>query len=75
MKEAMKLTSYANRPFHNPVLQCDKIIRKDNQTIKVSLASRCALCGKDEESLEHLLIHYPKVWCMWTAIFSLFGGG
>ena len=40
-----------------------------------SLASKCALCGKDEESLEHLFIHCPKVWCMWTAIFSLSGGG
>ena len=75
MKEALKLMSYANRPFHTPVLQCDKIVRKNNQTVKVSLASRCALCGKDEEFLEHLLIHCPKVWCMWTAIFSLSGGG
>ena len=40
-----------------------------------SLVSRCAFCGKDEEFLEHLLIHCPKVWCMWTAIFSLSGGG
>ena len=40
-----------------------------------SLASRCVFCGNDEESLEHLFIHCPKVWCMWTAIFSLSGGG
>ena len=40
-----------------------------------SLASRCAFCGQDEESLEHLFIHCPKVWCIWTAIFSLSGGG
>ena len=40
-----------------------------------SLVSRCVFCGKDEESLEHLFIHCPKVWCMWTAIFSLSGGG
>ena len=36
MKEALKLTSYANRPSRTPVLQCDKIIRKGNQTIKVT---------------------------------------
>ena len=36
MKEALKLTSYANRPPRTPVLQCDRIIRKDNQTIKVT---------------------------------------
>ena len=35
MKEAQKLTSYANRSPRTSVLQCDKIIRKCNQTIKV----------------------------------------
>ena len=36
MKEALKLTSYANRPPHTSVLQCDKVIRKGNQTIEVT---------------------------------------
>ena len=36
MKEALKFTSYAKRPPRTPVLQCDKIIRKGNQTIKVT---------------------------------------
>ena len=36
MKEALKLTSYANHPTCTMVLQCDKIIRKGNQTIKVT---------------------------------------
>ena len=36
MKEALKLMSYANRPPHTPILQCDRIIRKGNQTIKVT---------------------------------------
>ena len=40
-----------------------------------SLTNRCVFCGKDEESLEHLFIHCPKVWCMWTAIFYWSGGG
>ena len=35
MKEALKLTSYVNRPPRTPILQCDRIIRKGNQTIKV----------------------------------------
>ena len=34
MKEALKFTSYAIRPPRTPV-QCDRIIRKCNQTIKV----------------------------------------
>ena len=36
MKEALKLTSYANRPPCTSILQCDRIIRKGNQTIKVT---------------------------------------
>ena len=35
MKDALKLTSCANRPPHTPDLQCYRIIRKGNQTIKV----------------------------------------
>ena len=41
-----------------------------------SVANRCPLCGKAEETLEHMLIHYcSKVWCMRIALFSLSGGG
>ena len=36
MKEALRLTSYANRLLRTPVLQCDRIIKKCNQTIKVT---------------------------------------
>ena len=36
MKEALRFTSYANRPTCTPVLRCDKVIRKDNQTIKIT---------------------------------------
>ena len=36
MKEALKLTSYVNRSPCTLVLQCDRIIRKGNQTIKVT---------------------------------------
>ena len=36
MKEALKLTSYTNRPPCTSVLPCDRIIRKGNQTIKAT---------------------------------------
>ena len=36
MKKALRLTSYANRPPRTLVLQCDRVIRKGNQTIKVT---------------------------------------
>ena len=37
------------------------------------LASKCSFSGKDEESLEHILIHCPLVWGFWAAILSTFG--
>ena len=37
------------------------------------LTSRCLLCGKDEESLDHLLLHCPKVYNLWPLIFMIFG--
>ena len=36
-----------------------------------SMASRCPFCGEVEEAFEHLLIHCPKIWCMWSALFPL----
>ena len=36
MKKALKLMSYANRPPRTSVLQCDRIIRKGNQIVKVT---------------------------------------
>ena len=36
------------------------------------LASKCPFCGKDVESLEHILIHCPLIWDLWTVIFSTF---
>ena len=37
------------------------------------LANRCPLCGKDEESLDHQLLHCPKVHNLWAIIFTIFG--
>ena len=36
------------------------------------LASRCPFCGKSEETLEHIMIHYPLIWDLWAIIFSSF---
>ena len=36
-----------------------------------SMASRCPFYGEAEEALERLLIHCPKIWCKWSALFSL----
>ena len=36
MKEALRFTFYANRLTCTLVLRCDRVIRKDNQTIKIT---------------------------------------
>ena len=52
----------------------DKILTMNQQKKKgFSMASRCPFYGEAEEALEHLLIHCPKIWCMWSALFSLSG--
>lgn len=33
-----------------------------------SLDNRCSLCGLDEENIEHLLVHCPMVWGLWTSL-------
>ena len=38
------------------------------------MASRCPFCGEAEETLEHLVIHRSKIWCMLLALFTLSGG-
>ena len=35
------------------------------------MASRCHLCGKVEEDLDHLLVHHPSVWGLWAALISI----
>ena len=36
MKEALRFAFYANRLPYTLVLQCDRVIRKGNQTIKIT---------------------------------------
>ena len=38
------------------------------------LANRCPLCGKEEESLDHLLLRYSKVYNLWALCFLQFLG-
>ena len=52
------------------ILTMDQLKKHD-----FSLASRCPFCGQKEEALEHLFIHYSKIWDLWTTLFSLSDGG
>ena len=40
-----------------------------------SLASKCLFCGQMKEVLEHLFIHCPNIWGLWTTLFSPSEGG
>ena len=37
------------------------------------MASRCPLCGKAEENLDHLLVHCTLVWDLWADLISIPG--
>ena len=38
-----------------------------------SLANRCPLCRKDEENIEHLSLHCPMVWGIWSFMLTSVG--
>ena len=37
------------------------------------LANRCLFCGREEEEMEHILIHCPSIRGQWTDILFAFG--
>ena len=37
------------------------------------LANRCPLCGKEEENLDHLMLHCLKTCNLWNLLFAIFG--
>ena len=37
------------------------------------LASKCPFCGREEEEVEHILIHCPAIWGQWSDPLSAFG--
>ena len=37
------------------------------------MASKCPLCGRADEELNHLLIHCPSVWRLWEGLISILG--
>ena len=50
------------------VLTLDKLKRKGWH-----LPNRCYLCGRDEESIHHILLHCSMVSPLWDLFFSLIG--
>ena len=37
------------------------------------MASICPFCRKNEDSLDHILIHYSTIWELWATILSVTG--
>ena len=50
------------------ILTLDKLQRKGWH-----LLNRCYLCGRDEESVHHILLHCPVVNHLWVIFLSLVG--
>ena len=36
-----------------------------------ALANRCFLCGKEEETVDHLLIHCPQTKVIWELLLAI----
>ena len=43
------------------------------QKMGFQLASKCPLCSKVEEELNHLLFHYRSITGLWGGLFSIPG--
>jgi hypothetical protein len=51
-----------------------KILTLDNLRKKnIVLINRCGMCKRDEETIDHLLLHCECAEVLWNAFFSRFG--
>jgi hypothetical protein len=51
-----------------------KILTLDNlKRRNIVLVNRCGMCKKEEESIDHLLLHCVRAQFLWNAFFSRFG--
>ena len=63
-----KIGFFTWEAFWDKVLTLDQLNRRG----KV-LANRCFLCEEDEETINHLLVHYKKVKMPWDLFLSIVG--
>jgi hypothetical protein len=51
-----------------------KILTLDNLKKRhVILVDRCCICKRNEELVDHLLLHYDVAYALWSALFTRFG--
>ena len=37
------------------------------------MTNKCFPCHEEEKSVDHILIHYDKIYVVWNLLFFLFG--
>ena len=63
-----KVSVFTWEVWWGKVLTMDQLKKRGFQ-----LTSRCPLCKEDEETIDHLLLHYPSIWGFWAIILSVPG--
>ena len=63
-----KMSFFAWEASWGKVLTLDQIKKRGR-----ALANRCFLCGKDEETIDHLLLHCPVARLLWDLLLAIFG--
>ena len=66
----LKVSFFAWEASWEKVLTLDQLKRRGRP-----LANRCYLCEKEEETLDHLLVHCSKARMLWELIFAIVGIG
>ena len=64
----MKVGFFAWESTWGMILMIDHL-----KSIEWTMPNRCYMCKNEEESIDHLLLHCPKVSILWQPVFSLFG--
>ena len=63
-----KMSFFAWEASWGKMLTLDQIKKQGR-----ALANRCFLCGKDEETIDHLLLHCPVARLLWDLLLAIFG--
>ena len=63
-----KMSFFAWEASWGKVLTLDQIKKRGR-----ALANRCFLCGNDEETIDHLLLHSPVTRLLWDLLLAIFG--
>ena len=63
-----KVAFFAWEAMWGKVLTLDRLQKRGWQ-----LPNRCFLCGCEEETINHILLHYIVIRVLWEIVLALFG--